>query len=434
MSFSTDSGVGLARVPISAPLGWRWTAAIAVALLFVLFFIVALALVFYSGVGVWGTNIPFVWGFDLISYVWWIGIANGTSFLAALLAVRRHELRTSVNRFAESMALFAVICAGLFPIVHLGRPWLFYWLVPYPAAFEVWPQFRSTLTWDFWSIATHLIVTGLLWYIGLIPDLASLRDRTRSRWAARVFGVFSLGWRGAGQHWVYHRTAYGIVAALVLALVVAIQTIVSLEFATTLVPDWHRTRVPLHFLVTGLASGIGIVLAAAVLLRRFHGLENFITRDDIELIGVLLAVNGLAIALVLVEEYVVLILADPVTREATLARLFGDYGWVYWAAFLLTAAVPQAMWSERVRHTLVGPLLVAIAMLAGVWLDRFSVIIAGLQRDYLPSMWRSYAPTVEEMLLLVGSLGLFATMALLFVRFLPVISIFEHKHVSEEGA
>ena len=426
---------GIARVALSPAYGWPWTAAFAVAMAFVLVFVVGLVVPAWWGVGVWGTNIPFVWGFDLVNYVWWIGIANGTSFLAALLAIRRHELRTAVNRFAESLALFAVICAGIFPIIHLGRPWLFYWMVPYPTAFQVWPQFRSPLTWDFWAIMAHLIVTGLLWYIGLIPDLASLRDRSSKPMSQKVFGVFALGWRGDGQHWSYHRTAYGIVAGIVLAMVVVIQTTVSFEFATTLVPDWHKTRLPLHFVVTGLASGLAIVLAAAVLLRRLHGLEPYITRRNIDLMAILIAANGLAIALVMLEEYVVVLLSGPATREAMLARLAGDYGWTYWAAFLLTAVVSQALWAERVRHSLVAALLVSVAMLAGVWLDRFSIIVGGVQRDYLPSMWRSYTPSPEESLILFGSLGLFAAMVLLFVRYLPVVSMFEHKRAaSEEGS
>jgi Ni/Fe-hydrogenase subunit HybB-like protein len=428
---SHDAG-GRARLPLATRFGWRWTAGFSVSVFFALVFAVGLALPAWHGVGVWGVNIPFVWGFDLVNYVWWIGIANGTSFLAALLAIRRHELRTAVNRFAEGLALFAVICAAIFPIIHLGRPWLFYWMVPYPATFEVWPQFRSPLTWDFWAIMAHLVVTGLLWYIGLIPDLASLRDRSSRPRVQKLFGVCALGWRGAGQHWVYHRTAYGLVAAIVLALVVVIQTAVSFEFATTLVPDWHKTRLPLHFVVTGLASGLAIVLASAVLLRRLHGLEPYITRVNVDLMAILLAANGLAIALVWLEEYVVLVLSAPATRDAMLARLLGDYGWTYWAAFALTAVAPQALWAERIRHSLAGALVVSLGMLAGVWLDRFSIIVAGVQRDYLPSMWRSYAPTWHESLILFGSLGLFAAMVLLFVRYLPVISMFEHRHAERE--
>ncbi len=427
--------IGLARVPLSPLYGRAWTIAFAVAALFSLVFVVGLALPAWQGVGVWGVNIPFVWGFDLVNYVWWIGIANGTSFLAALLVIRGHELRSAVNRFAESLALFAVICAAIFPIVHLGRPWLFYWTAPYPSSMGLWPQFRSPLTWDFWAIMAHLIVTGLLWYIGLIPDLATLRDRARRPRIAKLFGVFALGWRGEGRHWVYHRTAYGLVAGIVLAMVVVIQTTVSFEFATTLVLDWHKTRLPLHFVVTGLASGLAMVLAAAVMLHRLRGLKAYITRDSIDLMSKLVAANGLAIALVWLEEYVVVLLSSPETREATFARLTGDYGWTLWAAFLLTSVASQALWSRSVRRSLIGPLLVSLAMLAGVWLDRFSIIVAGVERDHLPSMWRSYAPTWVESLLLFGSLGLFAAMLLLFVRYLPVISLFEHRHAaSREGA
>lgn len=433
MTVAEDTGVGIARLPLSAEFGWRWRAALAVATIGVLLLAIALGLPAFYGVGMWGTNIPYVWGFDLVNYVWWIGLANGTSFFAAILAIRRHELRTAVNRFAEGLALFAVICAGLFPIIHLGRPWLFYWLFPYPATFEVWPQFRSALTWDFWAITTHLVVTGLLWYIGLIPDLATLRDRASARRTQWLFGLFALGWRGAGRHWVYHRTAYGIVAGLLIAMVVVIQTTVSFEFATTLVPDWHKTRLPLHFIVTGMASGLAVVLATAVLLRRIRALHDYITHVNIDLMGLLLAASGLAITIVYLEEYIVLVLSDPTTREATVARLIGDYAWTYWTAFVLAALVPQLMWSQSLRRAAAWPLVASLAMLAGVWLDRFSIIVGGLQRDYLPSMWRDYAPTVEESLLLVGSVGLFAFLVLVFVRYLPVISMFEHRHATHDG-
>jgi hypothetical protein len=298
----------------------------------------------------------------------------------------------------------------------------------------VWPQFRSPLTWDFWGILAHLIVTGLLWYIGLLPDLASLRDRSRRPLVQKLFAVFALGWRGV-------RSALGLSSH---RLRPGRGTRAGHGGGD---PDHRVVRVRNHagsrlaqdpaaaaLLVTGLASGLAIVLAAAVLLRRLHGLEAFITRVNVDLMGVLLAANGLAIALVILEEYVVLMLSAPAVREATLARLTGEYGWTYWAAFLLSAVAPQMLWSERLRRTLVVPLLVSIAMLAGVWLDRFSIIVAGVQRDYLPAMWRSYTPSGEESLILIGSLGLFAAMVLLFVRYLPVISMFEHRHAaSQEG-
>ena len=233
MTADLDHDIGIARVTLSPHYGRTWAVAFSIAVFFVLLFIAGLALPAWQGVGVWGTNIPFVWGFDLVNYVWWIGIANGTSFLAALLAIRRHELRTAVNRFAEGLALFAVICAAIFPIIHLGRPWLFYWMIPYPASFEVWPQFRSPLTWDFWAILAHLTAIALLWYVGLIPDLATLRDRARGR-GARLYGFFALGWRGSARQWAFHRRAHYIVALTLIPLLFVMQAIVAFEFVATL--------------------------------------------------------------------------------------------------------------------------------------------------------------------------------------------------------
>src|SRR5918993_2172479 len=334
----------VADVPLSPHFGWAWWLALLASGVFVALLGVTLAGSAWWGVGVWGVNIPFVWGFDLINYAWWIGIANGASLFAAILVLRRHDLRTAVNRFAEGVALFAVICAGIFPIIHLGRPWYFYWVFPYPATHEVWPQFRSTLTWDFWAISTHFIVTTLLWYTGLIPDLATMRDRARSRLVARIYGVFALGWRGSLRQWAYHQRAYRLVAVLVLPLILVMQSTVAFEFAVTLVPDWHETRMPLHFVVTGLAQGLAIVLLVGVLLQWGLRLERFIDEGDIDLLGKLVLAAGCGIAYLFATEIGMALLADPATKEATLNRFTGDYAWLSWGGVALGALAPQAFW------------------------------------------------------------------------------------------
>jgi molybdopterin-containing oxidoreductase family membrane subunit len=422
----------IAEVPLAPRFGWKWRLALSVAAALVGVLGLTLGASLVWGVGLWGINIPFVWGFDLINYAWWIGIANGASLFAAILVLRRHDLRTAVNRFAEAVALFGVICAGLFPIVHLGRPWLFYWVFPYPATHEVWPQFRSTLTWDFWAISTHAIVTSLLWYVGLIPDLATLRDRARRPAAQRVYGVLALGWRNSVRHWAYHQAAYRLVAILVLPLILIMQSTVAFEFSSTLIPDWHETRLPLHFVATGVAQGLSMVLLVALLLRWGLRLERHIDNRDVELLGKLVLASALASGYLYLDEIAAAFLSEQSARLATLNRVVGDYAGFYWAAVIYSVLVPQLLWLKMARRSVLAGVFVGVSISAGVWFDRFSIIVGGFQRDYLPSMWRFYAPTLVETGLLVGTAGLFGALLLLFVRFLPVVSMFETRHDEHE--
>lgn len=415
-------------------LGWGWAAAFVIALALVLVLIYAIVELFLFGVGLWGTNIPFVWGFDLINYAWWISIANASSLIAVILALRRHGLRTAINRFAEAAALFSVICAGLFPIIHLGRPELFYWVVPYPPTFEVWPQFRSPLIWDFWSITTHIIVTTLFWYVGLIPDLAHLRDRAPAGKAKVVYGLLALGWRGSERQWYNHQLAYRILAALIVPLILVMQSVVAFEFAVTLVPDWHQMRFPFHFVVSALSSGLATVLLIAIALRRALRLEMFITDQNIDMMAKLLLAASVVLAYSYLDDAFTALLGDPYGRASFAARLSGQFAPFYWGAVLFAVLLPQILWLERVRvHSalLVG---IAIGVNVGIWLDRFSVVIIGLYRDYLPSAWGHYQPTLAEWMLLIGTIGLFATMLLLFVRFVPVIVMFETKEEHQKQA
>jgi molybdopterin-containing oxidoreductase family membrane subunit len=422
----------VAETPLSPRFGPVWRIALSIAAALVGLLGLTLGTSLALGVGLWGINIPFVWGFDLINYAWWIGIANGASLFAAILVLRRHDLRTAVNRFAEAVALFGVICAGMFPIVHLGRPWLFYWVFPYPATFEVWPQFRSTLTWDFWAISTHAIVTSLLWYVGLIPDLATMRDRARRPVVRRIYGIAALGWRGSVRHWAYHQSAYRLVAILVLPLILLMQTTVALEFASTLIPAWHQTRLPLHFVVTGLAQGLSAVLLVGMLLRRGLRLERHIDDRDIDLLGKLVLATALVCGYLSLDELVTAYVAEPAERSATLNRITGDYAGFFWAAVTYTVVIPQLLWMKTARQSVLAGLFVGLAISAGVWFDRFSIVVGGFQRDYLPSMWRSYEPTLVESGLLFGTVGLFAALLLLFARYLPVVAMAESRHDEHE--
>jgi Ni/Fe-hydrogenase subunit HybB-like protein len=422
----------VAEIPLSPHFGAFWWSALLLALGLVGLLGLTLAASLVFGVGLWGVNVPFVWGFDLINYAWWIGIANGASLFAATLVLRRHDLRTAVNRFAESVALFGVICAGMFPIVHLGRPWLFYWVFPYPATYEVWPQFRSTLTWDFWAISTHAVVTTLLWYVGLIPDLATLRDRASRPLVKRIYGVLALGWRGSVRHWSYHQAAYRVVAILVLPLILVMQSTVSFEFATTLVPGWHETRLPLHFVATGLVQGLSMVLVIAMLLRWGLKLHRYIDDYDVDLLGKLTLASALVCGYLYVDEITSILLSGPHRQIAGFNRMTGEYAGLFWAAIVYTVLIPQILWLEAARRSVIATVFVGLGIGAGLWFDRFSIIVGGFQRDYLPSTWRSYAPTITETGLLVGTIGLFAALLLLFVRFIPVVSMFETRHDEHE--
>jgi molybdopterin-containing oxidoreductase family membrane subunit len=422
----------VADVPLSPHFGWAWWLALLIAGGLVALLGYTLISVTIIGVGVWGVNIPYVWGFDLINYAWWIGIANGASLFAAILVLRRHDLRTAVNRFAEGVALFAVICAGVFPIFHLGRPWLFYWTFPYPATFEVWPQFRSTLTWDFWAISTHVIVTSLLWYVGLIPDLATLRDRARRRIVQQIYGVLALGWRGSVRHWAYHQRAYRLVAILVLPLILIMQSTVAFEFAVTLVPDWHETRQPLHFVATGLAQGLSIVLLVAVLLRWSLRLGRYIDEGDIDLLGKLVLASALVSGYLYVDEIAAALLSGELAQEATFTRMTGGYAGLYWTAIVYSVLIPQLFWFRSARLSTAGGVFVGVSIGVGIWFDRYSIIVGGLQTDYLASIGRSYSPTLPETGLFLGTIGLFVALLLLFVRFLPVVSMFEMRHDEHE--
>ena len=436
-----DGPLSAATIPVAEaarrPGRWGFRLALAAAVAGVMVLALSVATLLVRGIGVWGNNVPYVWGFDLIAYTWWIGVANAASLFAAVLVLRRHGLRTAVNRFAEALALAAVLAAALYPVLHLGRPWLFYWTFPYPATYRVWPQFGSPLVWDFWGIVSHLVVTSLFWFIGLVPDLATMRDRAAMRgdWvAAQAYGLFALGWRGSVAHWHRHQAAYRLVAALVLPLLLSAQTVVALEFAVTQVAGWHAGRLPLHVVITGLPSGLGLVLALAAVLRLSLGLERFIDDADMDLLARLLACAGLAAGASYAHELLVgLLLEDPATRGALVARAFGVGAAAYWGAVALAVVLPQVLWRPGLRTRAFVVVPVGVLAAAGVWLDRWSLVVDGLLRDRLPGNAVPYAPTPAEWGLLGGTIALFGLALLLFGRFVPAVSMFETRHDESES-
>jgi molybdopterin-containing oxidoreductase family membrane subunit len=345
----------------------------------------------------------------------------------------RQDWRTSINRFAEAMTLFAVACAGLFPLLHLGRPEFFYWLFPYPATTGVWPQFRSPLVWDVFAVSTYATVSFLFWYVGLIPDLATMRDLARRRWMKLVYGVLAMGWRGSARHWLRYETAYLLLAGLATPLVVSVHTVVSFDFAISILPGWHATIFPPFFVAGAIFSGFAMVMVLAIPLRRWYGLEDFITLRHLDhMAKVVLATGWVVNYGYAMELFFAWYSGNPYERAAFANRLFGPYAWSYWALLASNFVVPQLFWSRRLRRSIPCLFLVAVVVLFGMWLERFVIVITSLHRDFLPSSWDMYSPTVYDWALLFGSLGLFLTLMFVFIRVLPMISMFEMRTLVRE--
>jgi len=403
----------------------RWWLFFAISALLVAVLMTSVGWLLLKGVGVWGINIPVGWGFAIVNLVWWIGIGHAGTLISAILLLLRQEWRTSINRFAEAMTLFAVACAGLFPLLHVGRPWLAYWLFPYPNTMGTWPQFRSPLEWDVFAIGTYATVSFLFWYVGLIPDLATMRDRARWRWVKLLYGMGALGWRGAARHWERYETAYLLLAGLATPLVVSVHTVVSYDFAVSVIPGWHATIFPPYFVAGAIYSGFAMVVTLAVPIRRFYHLEDFITSRHLQNMAKVMLATGLIVAYGYgCEAFFAWYSGSEYELAMLRNRTAGPYGWSYWMLLLCNVAIPQLMWIRRVRQSPWTLFLISLVVNLGMWLERYVIVIT-LHRDYLPSSWGSYAPTVWDIGLYVGSLGLFLFLTMLFIRFLPMISIFE---------
>jgi molybdopterin-containing oxidoreductase family membrane subunit len=414
------------------PRGWFIGFALSFALTMVL--LVAVSYLLVKGVGIWGINVPVGWAFAIINFVWWIGIGHAGTLISAILLLLRQEWRTSINRFAEAMTLFAVACAGLFPILHMGRPWLAYWLFPYPNTMGVWPQFRSPLVWDVFAVSTYATISLLFWFIGLIPDLATLRDRSKSRVGRWIYGMLAMGWRGSARHWHRYETAYLLLAGISTPLVVSVHTIVSFDFAIAIIPGWHATIFPPYFVAGAVYAGFAMVLTIAIPLRKFYGLEDFITTRHLNYMARVMLATGLFVAYgYMMEAFMAWYSANPYEGYMMLNRFSGPYAWVYWMLIFCNVVVPQTLWFTWVRTT--APVLFAVALVVnvGMWLERFIIVVTSLHRDFLPSSWGMYSPTFWDWATFFGSIGLFLSLLFLFVRFLPMISIFEVRTMLPEA-
>jgi Ni/Fe-hydrogenase subunit HybB-like protein len=390
------------------------------------------------GVGVWGINIPVGWGFAIVNFVWWIGIGHAGTLISAFLLLMRQKWRTSINRFAEAMTIFAVACAGLFPLLHMGRPWLFYWLVPYPDTMGTWPQFRSPLVWDVFAVSTYATVSVLFWFVGLIPDLATLRDRAKNRAAQIVYGVLAMGWRGSAVHWSRYEMASLLLAGLATPLVVSVHTVVSFDFTIAIVPGWHSTIFPPYFVAGAIYSGFAMVLTLAIPLRKFYGLEDFVTMRHLDNMAKVMLATGLIVAYsYMMETFMAFYSGNSYDQYMMMNRMTGPYAVVYWVLIASNLLAAQVLWWSKIRRNVLALFIVALVVQTGMWLERFVIVVTSLHRDFLPSSWGMYYPTKWDWTVYLGTIGLFFTLFFLFIRYLPMISIFELRELvhktAEEG-
>src|SRR6266516_4255599 len=411
-----------------------WYIGFGLSFILVLVLLYCIAALVAVGVGLFGIMIPVGWGFDIVNFVWWIGIGHAGTLISAILLLLRQKWRQSINRFAEAMTLFAVACAGLFPLIHLGRPWFFYWLTPYPNTMELWPQWRSPLVWDVFAVSTYFLVSLLFWYVGLIPDLATLRDRSTSRTGQIIYGILAMGWRGSARHWHRYEVAYLLLAALATPLVVSVHTVVSFDFAVAILPGWHSTIFPPYFVPGAIYSGFAMVLVLSIPLRAVYQLEDFITTRHLQNMAKILLATGLIVAYgYMIEAFMAWYGGNPYEQYTIWNRLTGPYAPFYWALLLCNIAAPQVLWLRRVRTSASALFVISLIVNTGMWLERFVIVVTSLHRDFLPSSWGMYYPTIWDVATFVGTLGLFATLFFLFIRFMPMISIFEMRTILPEA-
>jgi Ni/Fe-hydrogenase subunit HybB-like protein len=416
------------------PRSRAWWAAFTFAGAGVALMITTTVLTLVEGIGLWGNNIPVAWAFGIINFVWWIGIGHAGTFISAILLLLEQPWRTSINRFAEAMTLFAVIQAGFYPTMHLGRPWFFYWLVPYPSTLDVWPQFRSALPWDFAAISTYFTVSLLFWYLGLLPDLAALRDHAPSRIRRIIYGIFALGWRGSARHYRHYRVVYGLLAGIATPLVLSVHSIVSSDFAIGLVPGWHSTIFPPFFVAGAIFSGFAMVMTLGIPTRRIFGLHNVITDRHLDNLAKLTLVTAwIVIYSYIIEGFIAWYSGSPYEiHQYFVARPTGPNAGVFWVQQVCNVLVPQFLWSRRIRTNPAALFIISILINVGMWGERFSIVVQSLQQDFLPSAFREYSPTWVDWGMFAGTISFFLFLFMLFLRFVPFIPVSELKEMKHE--
>ena len=413
-------------IVLKRPIGLGWLAGLAVGMTLLAILGMAVTYLFLRGVGIWGINIPVGWGFAIINFVWWIGIGHAGTLISAILLLFKQTWRNSINRFAEAMTLFAVACAGMFPLLHMGRPWLGYWMFPYPNSMGVWPQFRSPLVWDVFAVSTYATISAVFWFVGLVPDFATMREQATNRWARMVYGMLSLGWRGSARHWKRYEALYILLAGISTPLVLSVHTVVSFDFAIAIVPGWHTTIFPPYFVAGAIYSGFAMVLVLAIPIRKYYGLEDMITMRHLQNSAKIMLATGLIVGYgYFFETFIGLYSGSTYERFMLHNRWFGPYAPFYWSLILLNILLPQVLWWPKVRSSTTWLFGISLVVLVGMWLERFVIIVTSLHRDFLPSSWGHYVPTRWDWATYAGTIGLFTAAIFIFIRIAPAISIFE---------
>lgn len=414
------------------PRAWYVVLALATGLLG--FLGLSVVMLLSNGVGLWGLNMPVAWGFAIVNFVWWIGIGHAGTLISAILFLFKQDWRTSINRFAEAMTLFAVCCAGMFPLLHLGRPWLFYWLFPYPSSMGTWPQFRSPLVWDVFAVSTYLTISLVYWYTGLIPDLATMRDRSKSKLGQTLYGIFALGWRGSARHWHRYEVAYLLLAGLSTPLVVSVHSVVSLDFAVSVLPGWHTTIFPPYFVAGAIYSGFAMVLTLVIPVRRIFKLESIITPRHLDNMSkVMLATALMVFYGYLTEAFFAWYSANPYEGFMMWNRMTGPYAFQYWMLILCNGIIPQLLWFKTIRRNPIVLFVISIIVNIGMWLERYMIVVTSLHRDFLPSSWDMYSGSRWDWMLYLGTFGFFFFAMMLFIKWVPMIPIFEIREIVHAG-
>jgi len=423
----TDTVCRVAERP-RPPTSWYVAFTVALAMTGVLFACIGYLIV--TGVGVWGNNRPVGWGFPIVNFVFWVGIGHAGTLISAILFLFRQKWRTSINRAAEAMTVFAVVCAGIFPGIHIGRVWLAYWLFPYPNQMSMWPNFRSPLLWDVFAVGTYATVSALFWYLGMVPDLASLRDRATGKLRQALYGLFALGWRGSARQWHVYEVAYLLLAALATPLVLSVHSVVSFDFAVSVLPGWHTTIFPPYFVAGAIFSGFAMVVTLMVPARAYFGLKDLITIRHLENMNKVILVTSCMVGYAYsIEFFVAWYGGSPYEQFAFINRAFGPMAWAYWTMVTCNVVVPHLFWFKKCRTTPWIMLIVAVLVNVGMWFERFVIVVTSLARDFMPSSWGTFRPTAIDLLMFAGSFGLFFTLFLLFCRFLPMVAMAEVKAV-----
>ena len=427
----------ISSIVLTRPVSFGWLAGFSISFAIVMVLLGSIAWLIIKGVGIWGINIPIGWGFAIVNFVWWIGIGHAGTLISAILFLLNQQWRTSINRFAEAMTLFAVACAAVFPGIHVGRPWMAFYMFPYPSTMGVWPQFRSPLIWDVFAVSTYGTVSALFWFVGLIPDLATLRDRSENRAAKIIYGMLAMGWRGSARHWHRYQSAYLLLAGLATPLVLSVHSVISFDFSVGIVPGWHTTIFPPYFVAGAIYSGFAMVLTIAIPLRKAYGLEDFITMRHLENMARVMLATGLIVAYgYFMEFFLARYSGNKFDMYLVDQRLHGPYSGYYFALILCNIITPQLLWFQKVRANVAALFVMSLVINLGMWLERFVIVVISLTRDFVPGAWGRYQATFWDYSTFIGTMGLFVSLLFLFVRGLPAISIAEMRelvaHKSED--